>query len=257
MAAVPALLIIVIVFAGYFWNRDQLFAVAVSLKNKKLFTEQSSLPTRHDRRLLSLSGDDRLDGGQLKKSVDDLVGYAKKIKPTWIVGVHPGGRLLSTFVGDQIGLPSYRCLYIRTNRHREVVFVPPINAPLEGTVLIIDDISRTGKTFNSIKYELIEKNYSEKFRLTKVYVAVIAVEFKQEAEDTFRPDFAVYRTEVEHLKFPWSEFSARIGVAITRKNDGLTFDESVMSEYVRLIEDYEFARELGKQYLEESSETVS
>jgi hypoxanthine phosphoribosyltransferase len=245
MALIPSLLIIIVFGVGIFINRRQLFEIGRVLKSQKIFTPQVALPSRTRLPLAPTTNDDRLNVESLKEAIGNLIDFAKSKKPRWILGVHPGGRLLSVYVANEIQVPPERCLHVRTNQNRYVQFVPQINQALEGSLLLIDDISRTGRTLGRIKAELIAKNYTDNFYLGRVQIAVLVVE----SNESFRPDFASFRTDVDYLRFPWSQYSADVGLALTLKNDNLSYDRRVMNDYEHLSSDFGYALRVAKSYL--------
>ena len=126
-------------------------------------------------------------------------------------------------------------------------------------MLIIDDISRTGRTLHFLKRYLIALNYkacskgtdfTDCFRLDRVYFAALLVVLqKDEVDNQFRPDRTYYRTSDRFFKLPWSEFSAKLDEAFAMRRKKMNFDSNVISQYERISSDYDFALQFALQQL--------
>src|ERR1700674_4116947 len=116
LALVPALLLSSIIFAGFFLYRDEIVSVARSLQNKNAFTPFSALPPREAVPIIKSGTGDEFAEMYLGEAMSKLVTYVKAIEPDWLVGVHPGGRLVSVLLAEQVNFPPNRCLYVRTSR---------------------------------------------------------------------------------------------------------------------------------------------
>jgi hypoxanthine phosphoribosyltransferase len=257
----PALFVVLIVAIGYFLNRDRLVQAARAATTKSAFSAELSLPSRDAFPLAPSAGQDKLEGHALQAALKELCSYAKRLKPDWIVGVHPGGRMLSVLLADAIEFPHDRCLFIRTSadRHSRVVFEPSPTFPnsrLEGTMLVVDDISRSGDTLETIKRFLIEKNYYGEISLERAKFAVLLVVAEPDDPPAkFRPDWVYYRTDKRDFRLPWSELSVKIGSAYAHRRQKMAYDDTVIRQYERLVSDFSYALSIAQKYVNQSSAT--
>jgi adenine/guanine phosphoribosyltransferase-like PRPP-binding protein len=257
------LLLMGTLIVGYFRFRDDIFEVARALQNKKAFTPFSALPPREVIPMIKSSTGEEFEKNYLPDAMSKLVKYANTIQPDWFVGVHPGGRILSVLLAESMGFPRDRCLYVRTSRRQtnKILFTPQryeLKRPREGTMLIFDDISRTGRTLHLLKRYLIAKNYGapcspndvDCFRLSKVDFATLLVVLEEgEADVHFRPDFTVYRTADKLFRLPWSRFSADVDKAFALRQKGMLADDRIIAQYERMSCDYDYALEFAYQQL--------
>jgi len=251
----PAALLFVVILAVGQRNRDYLFEIARSLQNQKAFAPENALSPRDAIRPTPDSNREQLDGAALHEVLEELSAYVRLIKPDWIAGVHPGGRLLSVYVADQIDFPKNRCLFVRTSPDRtdSIEFEPKSdipNEPLQGKIVIIDDISRTGDTLSSLKWFLMRKNYIEGYQLTEVYFAVLLVVSEEGASRSrFRPDWVYFRTDKKFFRLPWSELSIETAAAYAHRRQGLSYSQAVIDRHEKIVSDPDYALHLAKSYI--------
>jgi hypoxanthine phosphoribosyltransferase len=258
------LLLIGTVVVAYFYYRTAIYDVARSLQNKKAFTPFNALPPREAIPVIKSSTGEEFARKYLPDALSNLVNFTNAIAPDWIVGVHPGGRFLSVLLAEQIGFPANRCLYVRTSNTdaNKIVFARQrfeSNLPREGKMLVVDDISRTGRTLHLLKRYLIAKNYTgpcavkgmeECYRLSKVHFAALLVVLEEGAVDIqFRPDFCVYRTADKFFRLPWSKFAAKVDEAFAMKHQGMAADSRILAQYEQMSQDYDYAVELVREQL--------
>ncbi len=254
----PPLLVAVALGGWIYLNRAELFEIGRLLKSKTAFTPESALRTRESVEELPGTNKTSLEDQTLKQAISDLTAFAKRINPNWILGVHPGGRLLSVLIAEEIGVPGNRCLFVRTTSRvgKRITLEPELipNEPREGTLLVIDDISRTGDTLNLVKAFLFELNYTEWHRFGDIKFAVLLVVAEPGSSSfVFRPDFVAYRTDQRGFKTPWSELSDKITTALAenRQKSGWESQETkeVIADYDRLISDHQYALSLARRYV--------
>lgn len=262
----PPILVLCVVVFGYSLHRNRLFEISRGLHSQKAFAPESALPSRASFDPVpvgnnALIGAPRLEGPAFSQALSKLISYARLVDPDWVLGVHPGGRLLSVVVAEQLGMPPNRCRFVRTVSHasKEIVLdannkIP--NVPLQGKLLVVDDITRTGDTLNLVKTFFFEKNYGQLFQFSDIRFAVLLA-VVQEDELAFRPDFVSYGTNIRNFKLPWSEFSERIGTAHAearqKSGDASEAIKQVLEDYKRIISDDEYALALAKRYIAQAS----
>jgi hypoxanthine phosphoribosyltransferase len=247
------LVVSMVAIAGYVKNRDRLLEIVRVLQNQKRFSAERDLPPRHAFPLVSPDNLNEMKDSDLQRAVADIIAYAREYKPDWIAGVHPGGRLLSVIVGEQLGLSPDRCIYVSTYRSRtaNIDFMPPINNVFAGKLLIIDDISRTGDTLRAIRSYLYARNLGDSnYRLTSVRFAVLlVVETPDDSELRFRPDWVYGRTKNQNFKLPWSQLSADIREAYDNRQARYWYNRDAIREHRRICRDFEYALEKARRYL--------
>jgi hypoxanthine phosphoribosyltransferase len=266
IVAIAPLTIVLIIVLGFFYRKDEVFDIARALQNKRAF--EPPVPITSPAPLPQLPDDlEVLDRPRLIAAIEELSEYAKSARPDWIVGVHPGGRLLSVYIANRINFPPERCLFVRTsaNRSRSIVFEPQrsqLNRPIAGKMLAIDDISRTGQTLLTLKRFFISQNYREteaddpEFKLKIVRFAIMLIVAQPEKTGwKFRPDHVCYRTNERYFRLPWSKLSSEIEVAFASRRQEMDFDGNVITAYERIAKDYDYALEVAQRYMEDDSIT--
>jgi hypoxanthine phosphoribosyltransferase len=211
----PGLIVLVAVAVSCYRNRHELFQLAVAIHNNYAFSHGDRAEFAADLDEIS-SEDPRISQGGVQK----LIEYARSLQPDWVLGVNTGGRVLSSQVCKAIELNLDRCRYVRYDVESEVVsFAPELEEQMAGTLLVIDDISRTGDTLGSIKSYLMEHNGTDRFQLTTVRFAVLVIDPAPKEHDVdFAPDWACYKTsEGKNFKFAWTPLVDKIKAECRRK----------------------------------------
>jgi hypoxanthine phosphoribosyltransferase len=244
-------LFVAVIGLGCWLNQEELFEIARSIQRQKAFSPIQKLTPRKQIRPLPFAAGDRLCGSLLTESIAQLKSYTELVKPDWILGVHPGGRLLSVLIADQLKFPSNRCRFIRTTSHhsKKIILEPEGYKPNEpqGKLLVIDDISRSGDTLGVVKSFLFARNYTDGYSLTRILFSVLVVVWNEdESLFEFRPDWVCYRTDKQWLRLPWSGFSAEVAEAYRLKAANREYDHDVIKKYDRIILDYDYALAFAK-----------
>lgn len=237
-----------------YFQREQLAeiisALARNVKNETVFNDIRMLPARADAAPLPEPLHEQLSGVLFWDAVQKAVDYGKFVAPNYIIGLNFGGRLLSTFLATQLNISDDHCLYMESAKEVSEGFVLHNgDKTLSGSILIVDDISRTGVTLERAKIFLEDMNFLNKWNIEKAYFAVLVVVSNSELPyEIFRPDFVGYRTEVFHFGMPWSETNIRI-----RLNRELLkqfpeikkgVDKTAIQTYNKVIDDAQEARDI-------------
>jgi hypoxanthine phosphoribosyltransferase len=264
ISILPLVLISTSIIVGFYLARDRVFEYAKLSRNKKVFSSEGKLAPRG--RFSVSSGENLkiLPNSVLKECILDLAEYTKVFSPDWIMGVHTGGRLLSVLLAEEVGHPRGACGYIGTKSTRSKRITIEThnrnsNRPLEGKVLIVDDISRTGNTLDCVKSHLEHINFSTFFDeeqgksvaiLDSVKFAVlVVVDDSDERDLKFRPDWVRYKTAEDFFKLPWSELSAKIESAYKSRSSGYEYDSDAIETHENIIKDYDFALNCARKYV--------
>jgi hypothetical protein len=218
----PTVIFLGIVFVSTYRNRHELRELARSVHNQYVFTED-------DREALAESLEEigSRDPRLISVGVPALRDYAEELKPDWIIGVNVGGRLLSAALARAIGLDASRIVYIHHDPvTKSLVSVPKIDE-LKGTLLVIDDISRSGGTLRFVKTSLESANGRGNFQLSCVRFAVLVVDATAgEVHADFTPDWAMYVTRsAKPFEFAWTPISEKVKVDWSR-NEPAAADRS-------------------------------
>ena len=243
------LVLVGVVGAGYYAHRHDLIELGRTLHNQKiLFTSNQLLAPRAE--LPPVADIVSLSTSALNDAVARLIEYATEVNPDWIVGVHPGGRLLSVYMADKINLDASRCLFVRTDPDRtdRLVFELPPNEKMSGTLLVIDDISRTGDTLEALKLFFVERNFTDVCALQRIYFAVLLVVSIADYEESFRPDWVRFRTDNRWFKLPWTDLAVKVKTTFAAKRMGLHFDPNVIEQHERMTIDHNYTLGLAKKY---------
>ena len=251
------LIVSAVAIAGYVKNRDRLLEIVRVLQNQKRFSADRDLPPRYAFPLLTADRLNEMKDSDLQRAIAEIIAYARDFSPDWIAGVHPGGRLLSVLVGEQLRISPDRCIYISTYRSRtgKIQFMPAIENVFTGKLLIIDDISRTGDTLRAIKSYLFARNLGDSnYKLSSVRFAVLLVaetttETPDDSEIRFRPDWVYGRTEIQNIKLPWSQLSADIREAYDNRQAGYWYNRDAIREHRVICSNFDYALGKAHEYL--------
>lgn len=253
---VPAMGIMSIGAICLYIKRDEVIALARAVEARKAFSNLATLPARSQAPSppAHLHG---LHGLELREACDALVEYARGFKPDWILGVHPGGRLLSVYVGHLLGIPADRCLFVSTCReYQDEPEVRGFLERVEGKLLVIDDISRSGATLHVVKDLLEDLNRSGKFDLGRVaFAALTVVTMPFGGRDIFRPDWTRFGTTDPNFHLPWTGLSREIRTELVKRKAGQRFDAQIIDIYEDLISNQDTAYGLVMGFLEAESES--
>lgn len=195
--------------------------------------------------------EDSIDSEIWRSGIQKAVEYVREMQPDLIIGVHPGGRMLSVYIADILGFPPGRCIFA----HTEPVRSPHINITglnqLSGKILVIDDITRSGRTLRVLKSYIESEYQSPGFKISSLEFLVLVVVDSLKKVDSFRvpmfrPDFFCYTTEEKRLELPWSILSEKIKLNFDYLNKGLEYDKSYLNIHEKMVQDFNFALSLAK-----------
>lgn len=254
-------LISVVAVVGLWIDRESLAELARRTTAKKAFTPEKSLRSR-----LSIPTVPATKPGNespkefspdtLREALDGMTNYVAQLKPDWIVGLHPGGRFLSVYVASQLDIHPRQCLYLRDapsgsfEFERQTSWGRSNQPPFEGKMLILDDISRSGRTLSAVKRFMMMKNYTEGFNLHMIQVAVLLVIAKAESDAfKFRPDWAAFRTDQDFFRLPWSRLTMQMDFAFETRNRDM-FVGPEIEEYFRIVRDFDYALKESRRIIE-------
>ncbi len=141
---------------------------------------------------------------QIDRAVFSLArSIAASFEPDVIIGVARGGLIPAVRISHILGDIEMRVIDVKFykdigERREEPIVTIPIHGPLDGKkVLIVDDVSDTGRTMEVVMGEVKKAGAEE------VKVACLAMKPWTKVV----PDFYVFRTD-EWIVFPWEEFPA-------------------------------------------------
>jgi hypoxanthine phosphoribosyltransferase len=124
--------------------------------------------------------------------------FAKKINPKYIIGVNRGGWLLSTYLAQRLEIGRDKLLRFKSGEDAEKGELLDQATLIKGeSILLIDDISRTGNSLQIARDRLMEK-----FPGIELYIAVLVVcaNNKMKSQITCHP----YYTTTPDIALPWS-----------------------------------------------------
>jgi hypoxanthine phosphoribosyltransferase len=124
--------------------------------------------------------------------------FAKKINPKYIIGVNRGGWLLSTYLAQRLEIGRDKLLRFKSGEDAEKgELLDQATLGKGESILLIDDISRTGNSLQIARDRLMEK-----FPGIELYIAVLVVcaNNKMKSQITCHP----YYTTTPDIALPWS-----------------------------------------------------
>ena len=249
---IPSVVLVVIAAIGVVAGRKRIVALVHGLETRRVFA-----PPRREVAGLAgpISSDVQgLKGTALAEALDELGAYARMMRPDWILGVHPGGRLVSAYVADLIGLDARHCLYVSTSRGQtegiEILQRPNI---IGGRVLIVDDAARSGQTLRAVRSYLEAANATDDFKLETVEFAVLALVVTEgDPGVRFAPHWARYTTTDYYFRFPWSQLTAKINHEYRLMVMGSPHDKKTIAEYQKIVTDFDYALKTMQGFVEPS-----
>jgi hypoxanthine phosphoribosyltransferase len=187
---------------------------------------------------------------KLIAGLDDLKAFVSTYDPGLIVGIHPGGRLLSVYVADKISFPRDRCIFahtepIRTNEIRLRGWEDRASA---GKILVIDDITRTGITLRSVNSHLIVAEQTGRLRFEALHYAVMLA--VQQKNRVFEPHWCRFLTRNVSISFPWSPVTEQIKNALNHKVKGLKYQRDFLEVHELIATNFESALRLANLAIE-------
>jgi hypoxanthine phosphoribosyltransferase len=125
--------------------------------------------------------------------------FAKKINPKYIIGVNRGGWLLSTYLAQRLEVSRDKLLRFKSDEEdaNKGEFLDEFTLRIGESILLIDDISRTGNSLKIARDRLIEKFPGIELSIA---VLVVCANNKIKKEITCHP----YYTTTPDIALPWS-----------------------------------------------------
>lgn len=129
-----------------------------------------------------------------------LSSYVQSLEPDYIVGVNRGGTMVGAFISLGLGIKSknfVKCLVSRKGKYKATCHI----GHMHGTVVVIDDVSRSGKTIEEAIKEIKAKNPN----IEDIYSAVLVTTL----DDLKRPkykslNYYSYATLDDEIFLPWT-----------------------------------------------------
>jgi len=141
----------------------------------------------------------------------------------FLFGLNKGGGMLAHVLAHRMDLHQKYLVKCDYNIEYESIYCEDRDV-LDSSIIIIDDVSRTGKTLNIIK-EYLHKKYPR----TKVYTVVLVSSLQEKIGlDSFIPqiDYAPWYSRHSTITFPWSKHEIDTSKSQTYFND-LEMDQIV------------------------------
>ena len=136
--------------------------------------------------------------------------FARRHKPTYILGVNRGGWLLSTYLAQRLNINRDRLFRFDESKDDIIDNISHSNdiyTNKEVDILLVDDISRTG---NSIDKAI--KCVKDKFSVSTISVGVLVICGRESDQNI---DYNPYKTKYIDIELPWSSSERK---AEARKN---------------------------------------
>jgi hypothetical protein len=213
----PFALIIILAIAKDYRKISE--AVLVVGNAKRLSKNRPQRPNR-------LTVADLKDARIIDEAFLGLCDYAKHVKPDWILGINYAGRVLSVAIAEKIGMPQDRCATVTV----DIKNVPAIQFQddstedrIEGRVLVVDDISRTGSTISSLRTFFLKNNRVSgdgALQIVDLHFATLLVASQVgSGEAVYMPSWTYGLIDSRSVKLPWSETSGDIRDATLEDQD--------------------------------------
>lgn len=184
-----------------------------------------------------------------RQSISELITYVKHENPDWIIGVHPGGRILSTFVADQLNFPTHHVKFAHTEPESYLsISIRDVNE-ISGKVLVVDDITRTGTTLRAVRSKIVESvrpNFVNNSLRVAVLAIVNAFEDKDAVISPFSPHWFWMATDYKYLELPWSKLSDKIKSSYNNNQKGVDHPEYFIKLHEKMATDFEFSLSIAK-----------
>jgi hypothetical protein len=188
-----------------------------------------------------------LEGATLREALDALADYAKLVAPDCLLGLNPAGRLLSVYVAKRNGLPFDRCAFVGSDPLQGGFWVQDHDG-LRGSVLLLDDLTRSGGTLTELPRYL--KQVAPNAALSFAIMVVNSKSAHALSDDALPLRWAMYHTRDSRYAMPWTGFSLRVKEAFPQvrsdKEQGRPIDlaaKRTLKQLRHLLSDSAFALE--------------
>ena len=201
------------------------------------------VPVKHS----AIVASDRLPS--LVDATASLTEYARKIRPEWIFGVNYGGHMLASYVAEQIKLPKQFVGTIQAIGGDSPQLIPSDQQNyIGGSVLIIDDIARTGGTLERIRQFLLRANAVSDFSFSDIRMATLFVaDSVGESSLRLSPHWFFAKVEGNAHTFPWTQDSADLKGAWSKTDPN---SQAILSNWRLLLSDQAESRARAVRFFE-------
>lgn len=142
-----------------------------------------------------ISINDSIPSSIANAAVKEICAFSKDNSPDYIMGVNRGGTMVAAIASLQQGLSSAH--FLRCYVDEKEVFFP--TTKIKGTILVIDDISRTGSTLVRIKNYILQH-----FTDVNIITATLFMYFKNGVPVFREVGYYSYRINSQSAKLPWN-----------------------------------------------------
>lgn len=227
-------------------------AAKTILATRQQFQLVKKLRLSHKLLAADLATDD-LSAEPLGNALDNIEAHARTFNPDHIVGVHLGGRLLSTIICRRMSIPDSRCHYLETGR--VTGSLPKLrssaNEPPNGKVLVVDDITRGGTTISSASKFFVNQAAQNHLKISELnFATLVQVVTPTKAERGYiAPDWSAHRTNTETFQLAWTPVSSLVE-SIYRTKDP-DWSQPEVEFFERLVSDFDFAHHIALLAIED------
>jgi hypoxanthine phosphoribosyltransferase len=180
--------------------------------------------------------ENRLSPDLTYKAVQNLTHFAQGINPDCIVGLNRGGSIVGAWLALQLNVKDEQFVKCFVDPLKEKAECP--TQSLFGKILVIDDISRSGKTLQIARRHLMQKRRNNQFEI--VLATLIAC-----SKDGIKPvndglAYFPFLTKDEQLRLPWTQ---EIVTSSYQNAAAGTLSKEVVSVMINVIEREQQARD--------------
>lgn len=129
------------------------------------------------------------------QAVDKIAKHFINTKFDVIIGLTRGGLVPAVHLSHKLGIPMlpFNPHLLHANGEERGNIKLPISPVIVRRILIIDEISDTGKTLSKCT----------KFFEKRGYISVTTVVYTNKQTTIFKPDFSVFDSQKKWIVFPW------------------------------------------------------
>ncbi len=195
----------------------------------------------------------------IEEGVSDLAAFTKSYRPDWIIGIHTGGRLLSSLVASKLDIPRQRVIFAHTEAARASEFRIRDANRLTGRILFIDDITRSGGTLRALNRHVMQRVLRGEYAVSDVKYAVLVVVQMRDSRTgelvrVFDPHWAKFSSDFSYISLPWSRLTDRIKAEYDLRNRGLKFDEYYIDLHEKMVSDFALSKAIAEAAVANSEE---
>lgn len=145
----------------------------------------------------------RINNNKTSVGILELTSYVDKLEPDYLICLNRGGILIGSHISLLLQIPTEKLLKCSIKKNESGAIVTSCDiSNVEGKVLIIDSMIRTGSTFD-LAVEYIESNSGK--RITSFETAALVTAIDKNDKPAFdKLSHYVYSTENRNVEFPWT-----------------------------------------------------